>query len=162
MSIVKGSEHNKIDELWQRLRRLEDIEAVRQLHYEYCRKMENGFDAEALGALWIEDGVWDGGPFGRHVGRAAIVDFFRRHSRDIAFSGHYLANEEITVDGDAGVCRCTGLVPVTFISEHRTDNQWMFVTWNNSTVRHEGKWLFETLRATVNKTVSGWALDLTN
>lgn len=155
MVTESDSELPGIRELWERLRRMEDVEAVRQLHYVYCRVMDEGFDADALGALWIEEGVWDGGPFGQKKGRKAIVEFFREHGREVHFAAHYLANEEVVVTGDRAVCRCIGLVPATMTIGGVTSDEWMSVTWRNTMVKRNGKWFFDTLQATVNRSVSG-------
>jgi hypothetical protein len=155
MPISGDREAEMIPELLARLRKLEDVEAIRQLHYAYCRLMDEGFDADALGALWIEDGAWEGGPYSRKVGRQAIVDFFRVHGTEVAFAAHYLANEEISLAGDRASCRCIGVVPASMTIGGKKKDEWMLVTWNNTVVRHDGKWLFETLSATVNKSLAG-------
>src|SRR5438128_516155 len=91
-----------------------------------------GFDGaepsgEKLAALFIEDGLWDGGAFGgRHQGREAIANFvsriFHEHQMDEAgkrreFAGlalHYAVNPCIEVDGDTATGVWNGLVAASF------------------------------------------------
>jgi hypothetical protein len=160
MAVDTGNDVGEEADLLARVRQLEDIAAIRKLQYAYCRHMDEGFDADQLGALWVEDGEWDGGPFGRFVGRAAIIAFFQRHGREVAFAAHFLTNEEVTVTGDRATCRCIGLVPTTFrVGEGDEEDQWIMATWDNSFVKVDGRWRFQVLRARVNKSgfhLKGW------
>jgi hypothetical protein len=156
---VNKEESRETDGVSLRLRRLEDESAIRHLHFEYCRQMDEGFNAEELAMLWTEDGIWDGGAFGTFEGRPAILEFFRRHGREVEFSAHFIANEQNTVDGDRGVCRCIGIVPCTFAAGGDAKDTWIFVTWHNILSKQAGRWLFKSLRATVNKEgvhLRGW------
>ena len=50
-----------LNALEARLRRLEDIEALKQLKAQYCAACDDGYDADRLASLFTEDAVWDGG-----------------------------------------------------------------------------------------------------
>ena len=53
------------------------IENIKKLKAIYCSYCDNNYDPEGLASLFVEDGIWDGGPeFGRHVGKQAIKKFF--------------------------------------------------------------------------------------
>ena len=59
-----------------RLRRLEDIEAIKQLKALYCKFCDDGYDADGIAGIFTEQGIWDGGKtFGVANGREEI----RRH-----------------------------------------------------------------------------------
>ena len=58
--------------LEERIQRLEDIEAIKQLKAEYCAYCDDGYNPDGIANLYTEDAVWDGGPFGRYEGRDAI------------------------------------------------------------------------------------------
>lgn len=88
----------------QRIQRLEDIEALRQLKHRYCAYCDAGYDAAPLTALFTDDAIWDGGPMGYFVGRAAIHEFFAGCSKLIPFAIHHVTNPIIEVEGD----RATG------------------------------------------------------
>jgi len=47
-------------DLATRLKRLEDIEALQQLKYRYCRAADDNYDGELVASLFTEDGIWDG------------------------------------------------------------------------------------------------------
>ena len=46
------------------LRRLEDIEAIKQLKAQYCSYCDDQYDVEGLAGLFTDDAVWDGGILG--------------------------------------------------------------------------------------------------
>jgi hypothetical protein len=48
--------------------------------------------------LFTEDGVWDGGPFGRAEGREGIREFFGEVSKQVSFANHYVTNPIIETD----------------------------------------------------------------
>jgi hypothetical protein len=96
-----------VRELAAKLRRLEDIEEIRQLKHAYCRLLDGGWEPQGpshmgdLAALFTEDGVWDGRPSspraeGHAEIRAMIVSF-----RPVPFIMHIVTNPTITVDGDS-------------------------------------------------------------
>ena len=99
--------------LEQRVRRLEDIEAIRALKafYAHCadakytedhrRKPPDEIDAltRRQVAVFTEDAVWDGGPqFGVRRGRDAIYEHLR--ATGWSFALHYFVSPKIEVDGD--------------------------------------------------------------
>lgn len=83
------------------IRRLLDIEAIRQLKARYCYCVDAS-DWDALAQLWTEDAIFDCGFFGRYLGRAEIMDvFFRQLIANAAtFNAHMVHNPLIEIDGD--------------------------------------------------------------
>lgn len=86
------------DSLEDRIRRLEDIEAIRQLDAQYCRHLDDG-NWDALMELFTEDGEFDGLSHPR--GRTEMRAFFA----GLADGGltsfwHFITNMEIELDGD--------------------------------------------------------------
>jgi ketosteroid isomerase-like protein len=82
----------------ERLRRLEDVEAIRSLDARYCRLLDDG-DWPGLVELFTPEGVFDG--LSRVEGRAALLAFFA----GLADGGltafwHHVSNLEIEVGGD--------------------------------------------------------------
>lgn len=89
-----------------RVRRLEDIEAIKQLKARYCAYCDDGYDADGIASLFTEDAVWDGGrTFGRAEGREGIRKHFRGASRRVTVARHQVMNPivEIADDGAGGV-----------------------------------------------------------
>jgi hypothetical protein len=71
-----------ISELAARLDEAEDLRAIANLKAHYCWLLDTRRAAEA-GALFTEDGVWDGGEtFGRHEGREAVGRYFAEIQRE--------------------------------------------------------------------------------
>jgi hypothetical protein len=115
------------EEFEQRLRRLEDVEEIKKLKARYCEICDGGWNGIAshnpanIVALFTEDGVWDGGVYGRREGREALRGFYER-PRDPPCAYHLLTNPIIEVDGD----RATGSWHLT-ISLTQTDQTSMLI-----------------------------------
>lgn len=45
------------DSLAERIERLEQIEALKQLKYRYCTAVDANYDAAAIAAMFTEDGI---------------------------------------------------------------------------------------------------------
>lgn len=88
--------------LEERLRRLEDVEAVRAVDAAYTRVIDTG-DWAGLVALFTPEGTFDG--LQRVSGHADLLTFFS----GLAGSGmrfwHHVTNHEIAVDGDTARVR---------------------------------------------------------
>ena len=85
-----------------RLRRLEDREAIRELIARYGPLADAG-EAQALAALWSEDGEYDVGGFGIARGRpaiAALIDADFHRSLMAQGCAHVLSPPTIDLDGD--------------------------------------------------------------
>ncbi len=91
-----------MSDLEARLRRLEDVEAIRDLDAAYCRLVDTG-NWPGLVALFTADGTFDG--LAVATGSADLLAFFS----GLADSGmrfwHHVSNHEIAVDGDTATVR---------------------------------------------------------
>jgi uncharacterized protein (TIGR02246 family) len=65
-----------LEELTTRLEALEAVEAIKKLKARYCQCADER-DAEGFANLFTEDGVFEGGAFGRGQGRAGVAAFLR-------------------------------------------------------------------------------------
>jgi len=79
------------------LRRLEDLEAIRNLDAAYCRLLDTG-DWPALVALFTPDGIFDG--LAVVTGPADLLTFFSGLADGGMRFWHHVSNHEIEVDGD--------------------------------------------------------------
>ena len=94
-------------DLEQRLIRVESIEAIRTLKARYCDLCDEGYDADALCALFTEDAVWDGGKLGVYEGIEKIHEFFVDMPNIMSFAIHNVTNSavELGQDGQSAVAR---------------------------------------------------------
>lgn len=80
---------------------------IEELKANYARRSDAVFRAPgaasalALADLFTHDGVLDLGPYGRFVGRAALLDAFENLlPLGTQWSTHYITSPVITIDGD--------------------------------------------------------------
>jgi uncharacterized protein (TIGR02246 family) len=84
------------------IRRLEDIEAIRNLVASYGLLADRG-DAQGVAALWTEDGSYSVGDFGDAKGRDQIGALILSDTHQQLLTegcGHILTAPHITLDGD--------------------------------------------------------------
>jgi len=85
-----------------RIRRLEDIEAIRNLIASYGPLADVG-DAQGVAALWTEDGSYSVGDFGEAKGWEHIAALILSDTHQQLLTkgcGHILTAPHITLDGD--------------------------------------------------------------
>ena len=130
-------------ELLARIQRLEDVEAVQNLHYRYCAACDDNYDADGIAAVFTEDGVWDGGEVGRYEGRSAIVAGFAKMINSFKFVQHIVGNPIIQIHGDTATCQSRlWLVKIT-----NTGSQTIAFAgrYHNECIRQDGQWLIKRL-----------------
>lgn len=130
-------------ELSARIRRLEDIEAIKTLKRRYAALLDDNYDADGCAQLFAEDAVWDGGSFGRHEGREAIREFFASMPQMVDWSCHYLLNPIIEVDGDTA----TGawLLWQPLVMKEDSQAMWVSARYTDIYVRVRGEWMFQSV-----------------
>ena len=100
------------DRIAERLRLLEDREAIRNLIARYGPLADAG-NAEAVAALWSEDGIYAVGGMGEARGRSAIAALISGpvHQPLLADGcAHVLTSPAIDLAGDSAVARCHSVV----------------------------------------------------
>ena len=90
-----------LTELEQRVTRMEDIEAIKQLKARYCEICDDNHNPNRITTLFVEDGIWEGGNFGKAQGHAAIRQLFQTFQQLISFSQHMVMNPIIDIDGNS-------------------------------------------------------------
>jgi uncharacterized protein (TIGR02246 family) len=126
------------DDVLSRLRRLEDLEDIRQLFVDYGRHLDAG-DVEAYADLFADEGEILLGPIGRAKGRAAIVELMTKvRARAQTASFHLVTNPVVRLDGD----RATGEVLWTVIKPDAAGKLEvaMFGRHVDELVRERGRW----------------------
>jgi uncharacterized protein (TIGR02246 family) len=122
---------------------LADVEEIKTLKARYAAACDDNYDADAIAALFTEDAIWDGGNFGKAVGRENIRRFFRRATEIFPFAIHNVMNPQIEVDGDRATGQWYLLQPAT-----RSGSQavWLSAAYRDQYMRVDGKWMFKHCR----------------
>ena len=83
-----------IEELMARVRRLEDVEAARNMHHIYASTLDEP-SAKTVAQLFTEDGVLNT-PVGSFTGRQAIEDFYAAaFEADTSLKQHLIVNPKV-------------------------------------------------------------------
>ena len=132
----------------EKVERLNAIEDIKQLKARYCQLCDAGYDPDGIAAMFVENGVWDGGEqFGCHVGREAIHGFFSGVSSDIVFAAHLVLNPIIAVDGDAANGKWWLIMPCTTeLGGGPKEARWLLAEYDDDYVRVDGTWYYKHLR----------------
>jgi hypothetical protein len=143
----------------ERLRNMEDVQAIAELKAAYCNAADGGWnrgthDGAAVAALFVEDGVF-ATPDGASKGHAAIRERFDglRQASPLAF--HRITNPIIRVDGDSATGEWHLLAMISLSGRE------LFIggIYNDEFVRAPRGWRFKTLhftRAFTSVNPSGW------
>jgi uncharacterized protein (TIGR02246 family) len=143
------------ESLEARIQCLEDIEAIKQLKARYAQACDDDHNPEKVAALFAPDGLWEGPNLGVHAkGHDAIKTYIGgvRASGRMRNSAHMFMNPIITVNGDRAtgewrfVMAYTGKIPDGSLQYHR-----IIGFYEEEYVRIDGRWLFQTLRVTVEE-----------
>ena len=145
-------------DLEKRITVLEDIEAIKQLKARYCAVCDDDHNPDKITTLFVEDGIWEGGDFGKAQGHAAIRKLFEGFQKLISFSQHNVMNPIIEVDGNRAKGVWYLLGPFTF----RKDNgaRWIACKYEDDYVKVNGEWKYQHLRAVIRVQAEyekGWA-----
>lgn len=124
----------------ERLRRLEDLQAIGQLFIDYGEYLDSG-DFDAYAKLFADDGEVLLGPVGRARGRAEIREMMSRTlAKGVGTSFHIISSPRISLDGDRATStvmwsvastQADGMARITMIGHHadelvRTAEGWKF------------------------------------
>ena len=136
------------DKLEARIRRLEDIESIKQLKARYCAACDDGYDPDRLAALFTEDATWDGGrTFGRVEGRAQIHRHFAGAGDRITIARHQVMNPIVEldpVDPDLATGHWLLFQPCTNAGPDGEQAVWLAATYDDTYRRVDGTWLIAT------------------
>lgn len=132
-------------ELEKRITRLEDIEAIKQLKARYCDICDDLHNPDRITEVFAEDGVWEGGDFGKAQGHAEIRELFSGFRKQISFSQHNIMNPLISVDGDSATGSWYIVGPWDFVENSR--NVWMTLRYDDDYIKVDGVWKYQHLRA---------------
>ena len=132
-------------ELEQRITRIEDLEAIKQLKATYCDICDDDHNPERITTIFAEDGIWEGAGFGKAQGHTAIRELFKKFQTLIRFSQPQVMNPIIKIAGE----RATGIWyffgPFTFYKDNQA--KWLAARYEDDYVKVNGEWKIQHLRA---------------
>ena len=131
-------------DLEKRIKRLEDIEAIKQLKARYCAACDDSHNPEKLASLFATDGIWEGEGIGRYQGHAAIRALFEGSRAAVSFSQHNVMNPIIEIDRDRAKGHWYFFAPFTFRDGNR--QIWSAARYEDDYVKIDGEWKFQHLR----------------
>ena len=124
-----------------------DIEKIKQLKHRYCAYCDEQYNPDGIAGLFTDDGVWDGGLFGRAEGREEILRFFAGASKQVSFANHYVSNPIIEIDGDTATGRWDLWQPMVMAPDPAA--LWLVAKYRDRYVRSGDTWLFQLLELDV-------------
>lgn len=131
-----------MSDLEARIRRLEDIETIKQLKARYCAACDDGYDPDRLASLFTEDALWDGGnTFGVAQGRDAIHRHFAGASARVTIARHQVMNPIIDIEDDSATGHWLLFQPCTNANRDGEQAVWLAATYADRYARIEGEWL---------------------
>lgn len=134
-----------LDDLAAKLQRLEDLDAIKTLKHQYCAYCDDHYNPDGIAGLFVEDGIWDGGDFGRYAGREAIRRFFRGAPKVLSFAAHQVMNPIIKLDGDRATGEWKLLQPCTLEGAQGPRAMWLAANYHDEYVRTPSGWKFKQL-----------------
>ena len=72
--------------LEERITRLEDIEAIKQLKVKYSHICDDDHNPDTIASVFVEDGIWESPDFGKARGHAEIHALFQKFKNMFDFS----------------------------------------------------------------------------
>ena len=132
-------------DLEKTVRRLADIEDIKQLKARYASACDDNYNPDTLAPLFAEDAIWDGSILGYAEGRAGIHEFFSAASTLVPFAVHQVSNPLIEIDGDTATGQWFLWQPMVF----QGAALWLSATYDDLYVRQEGQWLYQHLKLNI-------------
>lgn len=143
--------------LEDRIIRLEEKDAIKELRAEYCYRIDSR-DWDGYAALFTADAHLDFGPVGTFDGRDAVREFAEHVvGAEHSFLAHMVHNPIIDINGDNATGRWYFEVPCTFADGSAG---WIQGTYYDEYERVDGEWRFAEVVADFNYFADyeeGWA-----
>jgi ketosteroid isomerase-like protein len=141
----------------ERLQRLEDREAIRELKIAYAKACD-AQDLNWVVSLFTETAIWDGGPrFGHHEGHEALKSLFSNAWKDLTWTLHYMTGEAIQVDPASNEATGTWYIIEPCVMSGGA--VWMLGRYQGRYRNIDGRWLFSEVYLnwdTITQYESGW------
>jgi uncharacterized protein (TIGR02246 family) len=153
------------ESLERRVSRLEDIEAIQRVKAAYAKFCDNGYDADGMADLFVDDATWESNAFGTYHGRDEIHRFVANIGHEILWATHFMIcpNIDVAEDGMSATGEWYLLelatMPSTAGGDAR-DSVVMTATYHDEFVKRDGEWRIRRVVADfqhVSNLDVGWA-----
>lgn len=134
----------RISRLESKVRRLDALEAIKQLKARYCEICDNDHNPDEIVTIFTEDGVWEGDGIGRAEGHAEIRELFEGFRKAISFSQHMVQNPIIEVDGSTATGRWYFFGMFKFLRNDQ--RRWQAARYHETYEMIYGKWKIKHLK----------------
>ena len=146
--------------LEQRLDRLEDLEAIKQLKARYAHHCDDNYDPDGIASLFVEDGVWEATyPPGTYRSREEIRSFFAEVSKEFIWALHFMICPDIEIADDGqsadGRWYLLGLMTMRDPGEE-PDPVLVSGIYHDRYVKRDGEWLVASMKIDMNQ-MSNWS-----
>ena len=131
-------------DLENRVTRLEDIEAIKQLKARYCEICDDDHNPDLITTIFTQDGVWEGDGIGRAEGHAEIKALFEGFQKSIKFSQHMVKNPIIDVDGDTATARWYFFGTFKFYKKDQA--RWQSARYHETYQKTQDQWCIKHLK----------------
>ena len=134
----------ELSELENRITRLEDLEAIKQLKARYCEICDDDHNPERIASIFTEDGIWEGRGIGDARGHEEIKELFQNFQRMISYSQHMVLNPIIEIDGTSATGIWYFFGPFTFYEDNQA--MWQAARYREDYEKVDGVWKIKHLR----------------
>ena len=149
----------KLAELENRITRLEDLEAIKQLKARYCEICDDDHNPERIASIFTENGIWEGRGIGKAQGHEEIKELFQNFQRMISYAQHMVLNPIIEIDGTSATGIWYFFGPFTFYENNQA--MWQAARYREDYEKVDGVWKIKHLRVKgprmSAKYEAGWA-----
>jgi hypothetical protein len=146
-----------------RIRRLEDMEAIKLLTARYAEINDTGKDPDAMVALFATNGIWENPAYGIFVGREEMRSYWKEQGEATSFSLHYLTNHIIDINESGTEAGGRWYQFGTFIQGSQA--YWVGIWYSAEFRKIEGEWFFSSMklaRQFMTPFEMSWVKPLTN
>lgn len=147
--------------LEERVRKLEDIEAIRLLKVRYAQACDDNYNADRIAEMYMEDGVFEAGEtVGVWSGRETIRQQFANVSQSWTFALHYMLGHAIEIDSSGDEATGTWYLWQPGTIDGRP--VWVAATYNDRYRKVGGQWYFSHVKldlAFLTPYESGWVKE---
>lgn len=145
----------------ERLSRLEDIEAIKDLKTRYAHHCDDNYNPDGIASLFTENGVWEATyPPGKYNSREEIRTFFQAVSEQFIWALHFMIRPsiELAEDGQSADARWY-LLGLMTMQDPGSEPDPVVVSgiYEDRYVKQDGEWLVESMKINMHQ-MSNWDL----